>query len=137
LRQDPASMRGGFSESQSQGICERHGNQVEICDRFWPYQKQLAVATSSPQAEFLRQVRAAFLAPACVRSTFTAPGEKLALKLGRNGVNLEHCQIRNGRSDTQRRRDSAHVNPSTARGDQALLLMSSSIASRSTWLSLV
>ena len=34
LRQDPASMRGGFSESQSQGICERHGNQVEICDRF-------------------------------------------------------------------------------------------------------
>jgi hypothetical protein len=24
----PASILGGFSESQSQGICERHGNQV-------------------------------------------------------------------------------------------------------------
>jgi hypothetical protein len=92
LRKDPAWIAAGFGELQEQGICERHDNQVEICDRFWPYQKQFAVATSSSQAEFLRQVRAAFLAPACVRSAFTAADEKLALQLGRNGVNVEQLR---------------------------------------------
>jgi hypothetical protein len=50
------------------------------------------VAAGPPESEFLRQARAAFLKPACVRSTFTAADEKLARQLGRNGVSLEQLR---------------------------------------------
>jgi len=93
LRRGPASIEADFGELQAQGICERYQDQVEICDRFWPYQKQVAVATGPPApAEFLRQLRAAFLAPACVRSAFTAADEKLARKLSQRGVTLEQLR---------------------------------------------
>jgi hypothetical protein len=92
LRKAATSIEADLGELQGHGICERQRNRVEICDRFWPYQKQVAEATGSVQAEFLRQVRAAFLAPACVRSAFTAADEKLALKLGQRGVTLEHVR---------------------------------------------
>jgi hypothetical protein len=92
LRQDTASLEAGFDELQHQGVCERQEDQVEICDRFWPYEKQVTVPAGPPEAEFLRQVRAAFLKPSCVRSTFTAADEKLARKLGRNGVSLEQLR---------------------------------------------
>jgi len=92
LRTDAASIEAGLDELQHQGICERQANQVEICDRFWPYQKQVTLAAGPPEVEFLRQARAAFLAPACVRSTFTAADEKLARNLGRSGVTLEQLR---------------------------------------------
>jgi len=59
-----------------------------ICDRFWPYQK-VGTGAAVPEADFVRQVREAFLKPACVRSAFTAADEKLALNLCRRGVGLE------------------------------------------------
>ena len=73
-------------------MCECCGERIEIRDRFWPYQKLLAVTAAAPEVEFIRQVRTAFLRPACVRSTFTAADEKLALNLYRREVSLE--QIR-------------------------------------------
>ena len=45
-----------------------------------------------PEAEFVRQVRAAFLKPACVHSVFTAADEKLALNLYRREVSLEQVR---------------------------------------------
>jgi hypothetical protein len=92
LRKDAASIETGLDELQHQGVCERQADQVEICDRFWPYQKQVPLAAGPPEVEFLRQARAAFLAPACVRSTFTAADEKLARNLGRSGVTLEQLR---------------------------------------------
>jgi hypothetical protein len=92
LRKDAASIEAGLHELQHQGVCERQADQVEICDRFWPYQKRVTLAAGSPEVEFLRQARAAFLAPACVRSTFTAADEKLARNLGRSGVTLEQLR---------------------------------------------
>ena len=89
LGQNVASIEAHLGELQHQGVCQRQEDQVEICDRFWPYQKQATLAAGPPEMEFLRQVRAAFLKPACVRSTFTAADEKLAHNLGRNGVTLE------------------------------------------------
>ena len=92
LRKSSASIEADLMELQRQGICERHTAQVEISDRYWPYQKQVLVAPGFAHTEFLRQVRAAFLAPACVRSVFTAADEKLALKLGRDGVTVEQLR---------------------------------------------
>ena len=91
LRKDAASIESGLDELQHHGVCERQADQIEFCDRFWPYQKQVPLA-ASPEIEFLRQARAAFLAPACVRSTFTAADEKLARNLGRSGVTLEQLR---------------------------------------------
>lgn len=92
LRKSAASIEADLMDLQRQGICERHTGQVEISDRYWPYQKQVPAAPGFAHTEFLRQVRAAFLAPACVRSVFTAADEKLALKLGRDGVTVEQLQ---------------------------------------------
>jgi hypothetical protein len=92
LRKDAASIEAGLDELQHQGVCERQADQVEICDRFWPYQKQVPLGAGPPEVKFLRQARAAFLAPACVRSTFTAADEKLTRNLGRSGVTLEQLR---------------------------------------------
>jgi len=92
LGQNVASIEAHLGELQHQGVCEHQEGQVEICDRFWPYEKQVTVAAGPPEVEFLRQARAAFLKPACVRSTFTAADEKLARNLGRSGVTLEQLR---------------------------------------------
>jgi hypothetical protein len=92
LQKDALSVEAGLAELQRHEVCERHGDQVEICDRFWPYQKQIAVVTSNPQVEFVRQVREAFLKPACVRSAFTAADEKLTLNLFQGGVGMQQLR---------------------------------------------
>jgi len=92
LCKDVASIEAGLDELQHQGVCERQADQVEICDRFWPYQKQVPLDAGPPEVEFLRQARTAFMAPACVRSTFTTADEKLARNLGRSGVTLEQLR---------------------------------------------
>jgi len=92
LRKDTASMEADLGELHGRGVCERRQDRVEICDRFWPYQKQVVAATGSPEAEFVRQARQAFLEPACVLSAFTAADEKLALNLCRRGVSLEQLR---------------------------------------------
>ena len=92
LGRDPAWIEVCLGELYRNHVCEGGGGVIEICDRFWPYEKQAGGAAGAPEAEFVRQVRAAFLKPACVRSVFTAADEKLALNLYRGEVPLE--QIR-------------------------------------------
>ncbi len=89
LRKTPAMIEADLVEMQRHEVCERRGDRVEICDRFWPYQKKIAIAAGNPQVEFVRQAREAFLKPACVRSAFTAADENLALNLCQRGVSLE------------------------------------------------
>jgi hypothetical protein len=88
LRKDPAWIEACLGELYRNHVCEGSGG-VEICDRFWPYEKLAGGAAAAPEAEFVRQVRAAFLKPACVHSVFTAADEKLALNLYRRQVSLE------------------------------------------------
>jgi hypothetical protein len=89
LGKDPAWMEACLGELHSHKVCERYGGGLEIGDRFWPYQKQSSVAATAPEVEFVREVRSAFLRPACVRSAFTAADEKLALNLHRRQVPVE------------------------------------------------
>jgi hypothetical protein len=91
LRKSPALIEAGLRELHSNKVCERRGNRVEICDRFWPYQK-VGTGAAAPEADFVRQVREVFLKPACVRSAFTAADEKLALNLCQRGVPLEQLR---------------------------------------------
>ena len=92
LGKDPAWNEACLGELYRNHVCEGGGGGVEICDRFWPYEKQAGGAAAAPEAEFVRQVRAAFLKPACVRSTFTGADEKLALNLYRREVSLEQVR---------------------------------------------
>jgi hypothetical protein len=89
LGKDPAWIEACLGELYRNHVCEGGGGGVEICDRFWPYEKQAGGVAVAPESEFVRQVRAAFLKPACVRSVFTAADEKLALNLYRREVSLE------------------------------------------------
>lgn len=92
LGKDPAWMEACLGELYRNHICQCSGGGIEICDRFWPYEKQASRAAVAPEAEFVRQVRTAFLKPACVRSIFTAADEKLALNLYRRKVSLEQVR---------------------------------------------
>ena len=92
LRKNPAWIEADLVEMQRREVCERRGDRVEICDRFWPYQKQIAISAGNPQVEFVRQAREVFLKPACVRSAFAAVDEKLALNLFQRGVSLEQLR---------------------------------------------
>jgi hypothetical protein len=92
LRKDAVSIEASLGELHVHKVCERRGDRVEICDRFWPYQKQPGGGVADSEADFVRQVREAFLKPACVRSTFTTADEKLALTLCRHGVRLDQLR---------------------------------------------
>ena len=66
---------------------------LEICDRFWPYEKQATTALEDPeQALYVARVRGLFLDPACVRAVFSAADEKLAAEWYRAGVPLDQVQ---------------------------------------------
>ena len=89
LRRERLAIEGYLDELVTHGVCHRRASVVEICDRFWRYQKRLAATQEDRQVEYVWSVREAFLEPACVCSTFTPADEKLAADLCRRGVRLE------------------------------------------------
>jgi hypothetical protein len=91
LGKDVTSIHAAVGELERCGVCLVEGDAIDINDRFWPYQKRAAPSTDVEQAEFVRQVRAVFLAPARVQSAFTAADEKLAIALYRRSVSIEHA----------------------------------------------
>ena len=66
---------------------------IEICDRYWPYEKQAMASTADPeQVLYVARVRGLFLEKACVSSSFSAADEKLAVQWYRSGVPLDQVQ---------------------------------------------
>jgi len=98
LAKDPETVFGLLQELQDRGVCcvEAHVNSdtvLEICDRFWPYQKQrVAASLDTARAEFVQQVREMFLAPACVQASFSAADEEIAVQFYRRGIPREQVQ---------------------------------------------
>jgi hypothetical protein len=92
LRKSAASIEADLGELDCSGVCERWGDGIEIRDPFWPYHKQTGPVADNPQADFVRQAREAFLKRPCVRSTFSAADEKLALNLCQRGVSLDQLR---------------------------------------------
>ena len=91
----PTAVAMSLEELEALAVCRvvRSGGSqlvLEIRDRFWPYQKQQPQGrTPEPEEEFVQKVRVLFLAPACVRASFSAADEKLAMDLYRRGVSME------------------------------------------------
>jgi hypothetical protein len=102
LRRDCQSVTDSLRELCRRGICVRRAAaagrftqdrlSVEICDRFWPYEKPPVEEFGIDQDHYVQQVRQMLLRPACVRSRFSAADERLAADLYRRGVTLVHIQ---------------------------------------------
>jgi len=102
LRRDCQSVGDALAELCRQRICVRReavaGRSapdriaVEICDRFWPYEKAPVEEFGIDLDHFVQQVRQMMLKPACVRSRFSPADERLAIELYRRGVTLVHLQ---------------------------------------------
>ena len=94
-KKTPEAVLGDLDELEKRAVCsmtrDEQGNPVlEVCDRFWPYQKQHPPgAALQAETEFVAKVRTLFLAPTCVQASFSAADEKMAAGLYRRGVSLD------------------------------------------------
>jgi hypothetical protein len=95
LTRSEAAIVLNLHELEARDVCRviRNGSSqlvFEICDSFWPYQKQPTSERSlGPETDFVARVRGLFLAPACVQASFSAADEKLALDMYRRGISME------------------------------------------------
>lgn len=95
MNKTPERIHAELSELEHSAVCalirkEDTNLILEICDRFWPYEKQRHPEhASSSESEFVEKVRALFLAPACVQASFSAADERIAADLHHRGISLE------------------------------------------------
>lgn len=96
LQRDRRSVTDALEELRRREVCIRHPDaerlSVEICDRFWPYEKPPVEECLIDQNSYVQQVRRMLSGPACVRVNFSAADERLAAILYRRGVTLTHLQ---------------------------------------------
>ena len=102
LQRDRQSVTAALEELCRKKVCVRHPDAdgrlapdrlcVEICDRFWPYEKPPIEEFGIDQNSYVRQVRQMLLHPACVHATFSGADERLAAILYRRGIALVHLQ---------------------------------------------
>jgi DNA-binding Lrp family transcriptional regulator len=85
LGKSESEIQTARDELVERGVCRGTDLEVEIADRYWPYEKQ--PSRSGAQA-YVAQVRKLLSEPACVRCRFTAADEKMASDLYQRGVTL-------------------------------------------------
>jgi len=74
-----------LEELRRHGVCKtqparnQHGQgQIEICDAFWPYERQPAEETPQSLADYTAEIRRLLGGRACVKISFSPADEKLA-----------------------------------------------------------
>jgi len=102
LQRDRPNVTDALEELCRREVCLRHPDadnriaidrlSVEICDRFWPYEKLPVEEFGIDQNRYVQQTRHMLSVPACVRVNFSAADERLAAILYRRGVTLVHLQ---------------------------------------------
>jgi len=86
LSKSESEIQTARDELVQRGVCRRGMDlELEIVDRYWPYEKQ--PSRSGPD-EYVAQVRKLLSEPACVRGRFTAADENLARDLYQRGISL-------------------------------------------------
>jgi hypothetical protein len=102
LQCDRQSVTDALAELCRREVCIRHPDtegriapdqlSVEICDRFWPYEKPPVEEFGIDQNRYVQRVRQMLSGTACVRVNFSAADERLAAIHYRRGVTLVHLQ---------------------------------------------
>ena len=97
LQRDRQSVTAALEELCRREVCLRYPLAldrlcVEICDRFWPYEKPPVEAVGMEENSYVQQVRQMLSLPACVRVSFSGADERLAAALYRRGIPLVQLQ---------------------------------------------
>jgi hypothetical protein len=96
LQRDSRNVSNSLEELCRREVCIHHHAAdrpwVEICDRFWPYEKSPAEESSISQNSYVQRVRQMLIGPACVRINFSSADEQLAATLYRRGITLVQIQ---------------------------------------------
>ena len=102
LQRDRQSVNDALEELCRCNVCLRHPDadsriandhlSVEICDRFWPYEKPPLEEFGIDQNRYVQRVRQMLSGTACMRVHFSAADERLAAIFYRRGVSLVHLQ---------------------------------------------
>jgi hypothetical protein len=102
LQRDRQSVNDALEELCRCEVCMRHPDadgrialdrlSVEICDRFWPYEKPPVEEFGIDQNRYVQRVRQMLTGTACVRVNFSAADERLAAIFYRRGISLVHLQ---------------------------------------------
>ena len=82
-------VQTAWDELINRGVCSNIDLEIELADRYWPYEKQ---PSQSGAQEYLTQVRKLLSEPAVVRCRFTAADEKMAHHLWQRGVSLAQVE---------------------------------------------
>jgi len=89
LHKTERDIRAGLNDLQQGGFCRFTTDQIEIADRFWPYQRSASSPVFDDAAIYIDSVRRLFLSHVCVRSAFSPADERLASEWRRRGIPLE------------------------------------------------
>jgi hypothetical protein len=102
LQRDRPSVTDALEELCRREVCIRHPDadgrtapdrlSVEICDRFWPYEKPPVEEYGIDQNRYVQRVRQMLSGTACLRVNFSVADERLSATLYRRGVTLVHLQ---------------------------------------------
>ena len=97
LQRDRPSMTDALEELCRREVCIRHPDAegriaIEICDRFWPYEKPPVEESGIDQNRYVQQVRQMLTGTACMRVNFSAADERLAGILYQRSVTLVQLQ---------------------------------------------
>jgi hypothetical protein len=91
LHCDQEQLRYAMAELCQQQVCMVASTaEVEIQDRFWPYEKAAAAAPDGDS--YVEQARQMLLRPACVRASFSAADKRLAAHFHKRGIPLIQLQ---------------------------------------------
>lgn len=84
--------QAAWDELFRQQICVRRETAVEICDRFWPYEKAPVCSPEPDSTSYVEQVRQILARRACVRLSFSAADQRLAAHFHARGVTLAQME---------------------------------------------
>jgi hypothetical protein len=99
LQKSRRSIVTYMEELRHHGVCRMlsavnqhlEGN-IEICDSFWPYEKQIAPSPLPSLAEYTERIRTLLRTHRCVANAFGPADEKLATDLFRRQIPLEQVE---------------------------------------------
>jgi len=99
LGKSPQLIQGYMEEMERQGVCRRwHAgkdqdfDQIEVCDDFWPYEKDSRRARSNDETQYLERIRQLLTGHRCMAIAFTPADRKLALEFYQKGVPSENVR---------------------------------------------
>ena len=100
LQRNRQNMTDALKELCRREICIRHPDvhgriaadrlAIEICDRFWPYEKPPVEEFGIGQNRYVQRSRKMLSGTACLRVSFSTGDERLEAILYRRGVTLVH-----------------------------------------------